>query len=69
MEPEAETTEAPQAEMADPPLEPLEPINPQLDKYNSDWKAVQDAPYDFNAWTTLITSAEKLVRACSLHCV
>lgn len=37
--------------------------NPALDNYNENWKAVHENPNDFTAWTVLIASAEKLVRA------
>jgi hypothetical protein len=32
-----------------------------LDKYLEQWGTVQEAPSDFNTWTALISTAEKLV--------
>jgi hypothetical protein len=57
----ASATENNNAEQA--AQEAAAPPNPLLDKYNQDWKVVQERPQDFQAWTTLITSAEKLVCA------
>ena len=37
--------------------------NPMLDRYTAQWKAVTETPSDFNTWTALISTAEKLVSA------
>jgi hypothetical protein len=39
-----------------------EPANPLLDKYQELLKAVTEKPDDFSTWTTLVSTAEKLVR-------
>jgi hypothetical protein len=42
-----------------------EPANPLLDKYQELLKAVTEKSDDFPTWTTLISTAERLVRCCS----
>jgi hypothetical protein len=38
-----------------------EPANPLLERYQELLKAVTEKPEDFNTWTSLISTAEKLV--------
>ncbi len=44
-----------------PPV-PAAPPNPLMDAYNEQWTTVQESPSDFNTWTALIATTEKLVR-------
>lgn len=40
---------------------PPTPPNPLLERHNDAWAEAQAAPTDFNSWTNVLTSAEKLV--------
>ena len=40
---------------------PAAPHNPELDHYNQQWSTVQSDPSDFNTWTQLLTTSERLV--------
>lgn len=39
-----------------------EPANPLLEKFNELTTAVEEKPEDFSSWTSLLSTAEKLVR-------
>lgn len=43
-----------------------EPANPLLERCQELFKAVTEKPDDFNTWTSLISTAEKLVRCLTL---
>jgi hypothetical protein len=43
------------------------PSNPLLEKYTEQWTTVQETPSDFNTWTALISTTEKLVSNSLVH--
>lgn len=44
---------------------PAAPADPMLEKYNQQYAAAKDKPEDFTGWTSLLSTADKLVRSGS----
>jgi hypothetical protein len=44
---------------------PSAPADPMLEKYNQQYAAAKDKPEDFTGWTSLLSTADKLVRSGS----